>query len=85
MEAAHIFMSGVKRQWEELGVSTKMANGRAKIYKASRILSIPALVVSGCLGSTTLTEESMDISVYSEVRGIVFSFGKAACEVSSEQ
>lgn len=78
MKAAYIFMSGTKRQREKLEVSMKMSNGKAKLYKALRILSIPALVVKGCLGSTTWKEEQVDLSVYSEVRGIVFSFGKAA-------
>lgn len=55
-----------------------MSNGKVKLYKASRILSVPALVVNGCLDSYTWKEEHMDLSVYSEVRGIVSSFGKAA-------
>lgn len=78
MEAAYIFMSGSKRQRANLGVSMKMSNGKVKFYKASRILSIPALMVNGCLGRTTQKEEHMGLSVYSEVRGIVFSSGKAA-------
>lgn len=78
MKAAYVSMSGAKSQREKLGVSTEMANGRAKLYKASRILSIPALAESGSLGCTTLREEPMDFSVCSEVGGIVFSFGEAA-------
>lgn len=50
MEAAYIFMSGSKRRRANLGVSMKMSNGKVKFYKASRILSIPALMVNGCLG-----------------------------------
>lgn len=78
MKAAYIFMSGTKRQREKLGVSMGMSNSKAKLHKASRIFSNPALVVNGCLGSTTWEEEHRDLSVYSEMRGIVFSFGKAA-------
>lgn len=82
MKAAYIFVSGTKRQRAKLGVSMKMSNGKIKLYKASRILSIPALVVNGCPGSTPQKEEHMDLSVYSEVRGIVF--GGLLCEVNTE-
>lgn len=55
-----------------------MANSKINVYKASRILSIPAPVVNGCLGRTTQKEEHVDLPVSPEVREIVFSFGKAA-------
>lgn len=78
MQAGYTFMSGTEGQREKLGVSMKMANGQVKIYKASRILSIPAPVVNGCLGRTTQKEEHMDFPVCPEVRKIVVFFGKAA-------
>lgn len=71
-------MSGTETQRGKLGISMKMANGKVKIYKASRILSIPAPVLNGCLGRTTQKEEHVDLPVRPEVREIVFFFGKAA-------
>lgn len=63
-------MSGTERRSGKLGVSMKIASGKVKIYKASRILSIPAPVVNGCL--STQKEEQMDLPVCPEVREIVF-------------
>jgi len=70
-------MSEAERPREKLGISMKMANGKVKIYKASRIPSIPASAVKGCLGGTTQKENNMGLPVCPERKENVFSFGKA--------
>lgn len=56
-----------------------MANGKVKVYKASRVPSIPPQREMGVgLGLFRKRKEHMALPACPEVRKIVSSFGKAA-------